>query len=402
MATLDEALSQRHRLSVWHIYHEVDEHISITPFRAPKQIQSHNTNEQGDVVTAGNSSSGNRAYDPNSYLVQCPAMPLNQTPRTLHRGGAKKSDAICIIKCGFFWRHWVIQLGDKMKNAIDYNDLAKRKRHTAPNDSTFNYGSTLERYKSRLWKAWGATGKDYNRRNDTQREAATVHAKSESIEIKDKSIDRDLEMGTMGSNNGSSILSPSEADLQKRDTQPPPCTLSRRSLAQQPTVADGTFLLKWSSPFSLSTRCYCFQYAGVLFSWEGTRDLHPDYKWNRRLMPFSHLKLIAKIPGVSTEELFIAQYSSSLGDEKYGELWVFDSALTKVLEMTGHPLKWMKRTEEGGRFSLDLRWDIRQTQLYDMVIASAMCMIIGERHKRALIWLIFWTWNMVRIVLAMF
>jgi hypothetical protein len=370
MSNLNEALSKKHRLSVWHVYHKGEEHISITPFLIPEK--EHGYSKKHDK---GNHSFVNRANGSNSYFVHRPSLLFHQTPRTLRCGDQKSGDLICIIKRGTVWRNWVIQFGDNLKNVIDPRGVVKWECRTNPNNYTRNNDQVLKGYKVRSWRIRGESGREYHRQVNVRRKAVKEEEKANRTNHKDEGKDFKGETPNM---KDSYSQPPSYTD------SPPPCE-------PRPAVADEAFRLSWTSPFSVNTRKYSFSYAGIEFFWEGTRNMHSAYKWARKLMPFNHLKLIAKIPGVAEEKIFVAQYTSSFGPRKYGELWVFDSAVSDLLERTGHPAEWAKRTEGNGVFSLDGMWDIRQTRLYSLIMATAMCMVIGERQKRLTLWLLFLT-----------
>ncbi|KAJ5421315.1 hypothetical protein N7491_009760 [Penicillium cf. griseofulvum] len=143
------------------------------------------------------------------------------------------------------------------------------------------------------------------------------------------------------------------------------------SVTPQPALAEETVCLNWSSPFSLSPRCYTFEYANIKFFWEGTRDVHSN-RWAQWFMPFCHLKLIARIPGIESEDILIGQYTASFATRKFGELWIFDSAVAKLL---GHHSPWAGQTAASER-------DVRETRLHELIMTTAICMIIGERGKR--------------------
>ncbi|KAJ5520958.1 hypothetical protein N7463_001411 [Penicillium fimorum] len=88
MSTLGEARSKRHSLSVWHVYHKGDEHISITPFLNPKKEVEFNKR------LAGNSKPRDRDNETNSYFVHHPTFLFYDAPRTLRRGN-KNGTPIC-------------------------------------------------------------------------------------------------------------------------------------------------------------------------------------------------------------------------------------------------------------------------------------------------------------------
>ncbi|KAJ5316330.1 hypothetical protein N7476_006637 [Penicillium atrosanguineum] len=190
----------------------------------------------------------------------------------------------------------------------------------------------------RSWRIWGETGKRYHRMVNAQRK--TLKEKGEEEEEK-----------------------------------------------VQPAGAEEVIRLKWSSPL-MNARRYHFLYAGITFFWEGTRDLHVNEKWSRRLMPLNHLKLIAELPG--GERLFLAQFTSDFSSKKFGKLWVIDSAVSKLLEIvdpfqgpddSGSVVGFKSQPQ-----SINLRES--RFRFNEIILATAMCMVIGEWQKRLTLWFI--------------
>ncbi|KAJ5310805.1 uncharacterized protein N7443_003266 [Penicillium atrosanguineum] len=193
-------------------------------------------------------------------------------------------------------------------------------------------------WRVRSWRIWGETGKRYHRMVNAQRK--TLKEKGEEEEEK-----------------------------------------------VQPAGAEEVIRLKWSSPL-MNARRYHFLYAGITFFWEGTRDLHVNEKWSRRLMPLNHLKLIAELPG--GERLFLAQFTSDFSSKKFGKLWVIDSAVSKLLEIvdpfqgpddSGSVVGFKSQPQ-----SINLRES--RFRFNEIILATAMCMVIGEWQKRLTLWFI--------------
>ncbi|KAF7122880.1 hypothetical protein CNMCM5793_000990 [Aspergillus hiratsukae] len=128
-------------------------------------------------------------------------------------------------------------------------------------------------------------------------------------------------------------------------------------------------MLTWSAPFSRRTREYAFSYEGVDFVWKGTRDLPEDRKRARRLMPVHHLKLVAMLPGKvahEAEEVVVAYFVCSAEEGEYGTLTTQDSKLCQVLGLA--------RTKGAS-----------PARVHDTIMATAVCMIIGEWEKRKVV-----------------
>jgi hypothetical protein len=363
MSTLTETLSQRHRLSIWHVYHKGDEHITITPFINPKKEFGLNKKSHKKLA-AEYPQIPDRNNESNSYFVHHPTLLFHNAPRTLRRGNKKTGTPVCLIKCGAYWLNWKIQFGDNLKDIIDPRGVVKWECRSNPNNTTLNDDRALKGYKVHTWRVWGESGKRYHRQVNAQRKEKKNAEGLDDYPVEMEEVTED----------GKHDLSYS----QKQDPSPPSYSASPQTVIPQPAVAEEAVRLNWSSPFSLNTRRYSFEYADIKFFWKGTRDVHPDKQWAKWLMPFSHLKLIARLPGIESEDILVGQYTPSFALLKFGELWIFDSVVAKLLgEDDSSAL-----TEKGGVGELR---DIRKTRLYELVMATAMCMIIGEAQKREIL-----------------
>lgn len=324
MSTLDEAITKRHRLSIWHVYHKGDEHISITPFINPRKELGSNK-KRHDKLAAGYPKPRDRTDESNSYFVHHPTLLFHNTPRTLRRGNKKNGTPICLIKCGAFWRNWTIQFGGNLKDVIDPRGVVKWECRSNPNNTTLNDDRALKGYKVRTWRVWGESGESYHRQVNARRKAE----KEELAEEKQKA--KALDNGPVGMENITEAGKQDSSYSQTKFPSPPSYSAVQQEAMPRPAVAEEAVRLNWSSPFSLNTRRYSFEYANIKFSWKGTRDVHPVDKLARWFMPFSHLKLIARLPGIESEETFVGKYTPSFAYRKFGELWVFDSVVSELL-----------------------------------------------------------------------
>jgi hypothetical protein len=375
MSTLNEVLSTRHRLSVYHVYHKGEEHVSITPFINCRKELGYDKKSHKDLA---------REYGPepdradsNSYFVHKPCLAFHDTPRTLRRGNSKRGTPICIMNCGAFWRNWNIQFGPDLKDIIDPRGVVKWEHRSNPNNTALNDDRALKGYKVRTWRLWGESGKMYHRQVNFQRKARSQEAlgtRKGGEDVEKGSVKRDEK--ALG-NEKFTLDEKNPEYMQAKESK----STSEDSISL-PAVAQEAVRLVWNSPISKKCRQYNFEYAGIKFTWEGTRDLHAGNKWARRLMPFNHLRLLAELPGRENEPVFIAQYTSSFACRKFGELWVFDSAVSSVLKETGNSSLWGKEQDKDEIFQLDPDNDIRETRLFDLIMATAMCMIISEWQKR--------------------
>lgn len=375
MSTLDEAISKRHRLSIWHVYHKSDEHISITPFINPRKELGSNK-KRHDKLAAGYPKSRDRTDESNSYFVHHPTLLFHTTPRTLRRGNKKDGTPICLIKCGAFWRNWTIQFGGNLKDVIDPRGVVRWECRSNPNNTTLNDDRALKGYKVRTWRVWGESGESYHRQVNARRKVE----KEEFAEGKQKA--NTMDNGPVGMENITEAGKQDSGYSQTKFPSPPSYSSVREEVILQPAVAEEVVRLNWSAPFSLNPRRYSFEYANIKFFWKGTRDVRPDEKFARWFMPFSHLKLIARRPGVESEDIFVGKYTPSFAYRKFGELWVFDSVVSKLLG-EDYSSTWTAQAA-GSEFR-----DIRQTRFYELIMATAMCMIIGESRKRMILMFLF-------------
>lgn len=223
-----------------------------------------------------------------------------------------------------------MQFVPNLPDIIDPRGVVGWEHRTRPDNSTFRDDHALKGYKVRSWRVWGETGKQYHRMINARRKNLKEEGKVEEERF-------------------------------------------------VPSSAEETIKLKWSSPLA-HTRRYHFQYAGVTFFWEGTRDLHVNEKWSKRLMPLHHLKLIGELPG--KERLFLAQFTSDFSSKKFGKLWIFDSAVSRLLRLVALSRKTDDFEFEFNIMSQSQSTEVRETRLYELVMATAMCMVIGEWQKR--------------------
>jgi hypothetical protein len=105
-------------------------------------------------------------------------------------------------------------------------------------------------------------------------------------------------------------------------------------------------------------------------------------------MPFNHLKLVAKLPGQDEDVMFIGQYTSSFGSKKFGQLRLLDSVISSLLDKSENGSLRMRQVTPGGNRRYDPELDIRETRLYEMIMGTAICMVIGEWEKRMVVFCI--------------
>ncbi|KAJ5222938.1 uncharacterized protein N7469_009178 [Penicillium citrinum] len=336
MSTLEEALSMRNCLSEYHVYHGSGQNVSITPFINKKmefgynkRRQSHR--EEAEVYEA----SQRQANEANSYFLHQPKHLFSNPPRLLRRGSDKDGEPICLIYSAPFWDHWNVQFKDNLNEIVDPRGMIPFENRSRRDNSIKGDGCAWKGYKVRSWRVWGESGKAYHQRINARRK--------------------------MREEEGHKVIP-----------------------AFEPLSADEAIKLSWSFPF-VRPRRYEFQYAGINFIWKGTRDLPVDEKFAKVLLPLNHLKLIATDP--KGNRYFIAFYSSAFNPEKYGRLWVFDNMISNLLEQSGGSQMndYLQNAEEGSASRQES--DIRRTRIYELVMATSMCMVLGEWEKRATLYL---------------
>lgn len=335
MSTLEEVLATRHSLSEYHVYHEPEYNVHITPFLDKTKEFGYDSSRQNDSEEAGDHEYFHRRSDEsNSYFLHQPKLLFRNPPRVLRRGSRRDGHPICLIYSEPFWSHWNVQFQENLPDILDPRGMVPFENRSRLDNTTKGDYCALTGYKVRTWRVWGESGKAYHDRVNARRKMK-----------REEGLD--------------------EVPI------------------HEPKFADEAMQLKWSSPF-LNPRRYEFEYAGIRFSWEGTRDLPVENKLARLLLPLSHLKLVAHLPG--SKSYIIGLFSSAINRDKYGRLWIFDNMISKVLEESGiSSFRDRDQIEEGAVSRSEL--DIRTTRVYELIMATSMCMIMGEWEKRMSVYL---------------
>ncbi|KAJ5999847.1 hypothetical protein N7481_000256 [Penicillium waksmanii] len=335
MSTLEEVLATRHSLSEYHVYHESEYNVHITPFLDKTKEFGHDSNRQSDSEEAGDHEDSHRRSDEsNSYFLHQPKLLFHNPPRVLRRGSHRDGEPICLLYSAPFWSHWNVQFQDNLPDILDPRGMVPFENRSSLDNTTKGDDCALTGYKVRTWRVWGESGKAYHNRVNARRKMK-----------RDEGLDE--------------------------------------VAIHEPKFADEAMQLKLSSPF-LKPRRYEFQYAGIHFSWEGTRDLPVEDKLAKLLLPLSHLKLVAQVPG--RKSYIICLFSSTINRDKYGRLWIFDNMISKVLEESGSS-SFRDRNQISEEAASQSEPDIRRTRLYELVMATSMCMIMGEWEKRMTVYL---------------
>jgi hypothetical protein len=319
-------------VSTYYVYHEGEEHFLLSPVtKPPKEKKKKNKANQDD--NAGPEKGTAEAEckevvaDEDCYFVHQPYVSFHSPPRTLRRGNSKHGTPICLIQNSWCWKRWKLQFGERLADVIDARGVVSWEYNA--NDTEED--KALKGYKVRSWRLWGESGKEYHREVNEKR-------KREAL--------------------GKESLPPS---------------LSDASIPTHPVVEEVHYL-DWLSPMSKDVRCYRFQYAGLDFYWKGTH-LESDGAYKSVFLRQNHLKLVVRLPNQplvqqetnseESSELCLAKFTSSIDPDMAGTLELFESVITGRLQ---HHILSVGHTSP--------------TDIHDVLIATAMCMIIGEWQKR--------------------
>lgn len=331
--------------------------------------------------------------------MHTPYVSFRNPPRTLRRGSSKDGPVVCLIHNSLWWKEWVVQVGGALEEdgVVDPRGVVGE-RFVRAHDKTDE--KSLRGYPVRSWRLWGETGKAFHRETNLLRKkskAGTVATTSEldvdgntSVAARDRSPPTEDEPAD---------ISPVEETKYIATTA-----------TEKPPLADQVLRLIWISPFSKATRRYHFHYAGIDFYWKGTSTLRQSGFWGSWLH-FNHLKLMAQLPIDPTavldkgdskmcgkREVMLARYTSNICEKKAGMLEVFDSAVLRLLRehmpsiqlgsetvLAEHDAEVAAPLLQEGHDAEDDVAAVRRTRLYDLIISTTMCMIIGEAQKRAMV-----------------
>ncbi|EHL01010.1 hypothetical protein M7I_3037 [Glarea lozoyensis 74030] len=293
--------------------------------------------------------------DCESYFVHLPTLWGHCPPYTLRNRGHKRAPVVCLFDPRLFWRQWKLEFGDVLtqEGVIDGRGLVNWRHGTKKGEN-----GTLKGYKDRKRRWWLESGKKY--------------------------FYEQLEHGHM---------------------------IPEAAVKAKP---EEVVNVKWTAPF-VRAREYNFVWRGFQFAWKGTTvvDVQPKkFGWFRETMTrWNHLKLIVTVLDQGEHlqngpsEIVLARYTSVLSARKAGRLEIFHDMLDLFLRENLTAL-----TSTGGNIVLEKqdpatvdpfqdlgsptepRSEEEKTaqRLKDVVVASAMCMIMGEFQKREWVWALFW------------
>jgi hypothetical protein len=342
-----------------------------TPDPAPSDLDSkddsHKPAEQEEVADATAEL---------AFFLYTPYLSFAYPPRVLRLGTPAHSVPLALIHNSPFWRVWEIQLGDQIAapGVLDPRGVVSWAHNGGDKRVLREDDKSLQGYKVRNWRLWGETGKNYVHSVAAARKAAAKGQGEEGW------VDPDIGVGI---GDGTVTV---------------------------PARADEVVYMHWASPFSRDVRRYTFTYAGIAFEWKGTGTVKETRRCGMWLK-YNHLKLVARIPikgdgepmkrGTKTKdeegakrEVCLGKYQCSIATRKSGHLELFDAAIWRFvvehfpasLEKVGLSDKIGGKVAGGveiGEGELAERVGaLKRTRLYAVIVATAMCMIIGDKQKR--------------------
>jgi len=344
--------------STYNIYHRKDEkeHFIITPVTSKYREYSNPRKALKNQDIFRHPDKLPKAAAQNTYYIRRPYVSFHHAPRTLRKGSTKDAPTVCLIHNSSFWRKWKIQFGADLHHVVDPRGVVP-KEYEYPAQPAQKI-SRVKGYKVRSWRLWGETGKAYHRRVNDERKS------------------------------GQGAQHPVEKPI------------------RQPVI-DEEVHFSWHSPFSHKTRLYRFEHAGLDFYWKGTGTVK-ETKTCGWFMRFHHLKLCVRVPIVATSddsgpvkravsrgsilspfrgksagfrEVCLAKYTSSICAKKAGVLEIYDDVIHRLSldGVIGMDSEKRRELETAGIIG------VKNLRLYDIIVASAMCMMIGEWQKRMVI-----------------
>ncbi|KAL1801429.1 hypothetical protein ACET3X_001771 [Alternaria dauci] len=281
--------------------------------------------------------------DENAFFLHRPYLAFHVPPRVLYTGNSKYTARPAIlIHEGSWWKEYKLQLLPSTPDVIDPRGVVGWRHNGGDKKALKLDHHKLKGYKARTWRLWGETGKNY------------VHSV--------------------------------KATRQTGDGFDPDAAQESKDKSEEPAMASEVVYLRWTKPLSRHTRCYHFQYAGIDFSWKGTSSVQESRACGLMLR-FNHLKLVAKLPVKEKEEgqveTCLGTYTSSVAARKNGTLELFDSVILRLIDehapsLLARPGDENEEEEEDAARVLR----VKRSTLYQVFVATAMCMIKSEKEKR--------------------
>ncbi|PVH69167.1 hypothetical protein DL98DRAFT_179669 [Cadophora sp. DSE1049] len=275
------------------------------------------------------------------YFLHLPTIYGKNPPYTLRHGGTKSAPTACLLHCSAAWGTWRLEFGDVLAQpeVVDGRGVVNIRHGTKKGED-----GTFKGYDVRSKRYTGESGKAWHKLRGTVEEKST--------EPMDK--------------------------------------------AKPEEVVN----LKWTAPLSFRTREYRFTWRNFDFIWKGTSTVHSK-KLFHPFLRYNHLKLVVLIPGKNLdgqqqqEELILARYTSVVAKRKSGRLELCQQAidsfmneniqsLCESVQVAILPLSAGYEKEKlSSAQEIDPKSAAKTTQRFrDVVVGTALCMIIGEFTKR--------------------
>lgn len=309
--------------------------------------------------------------DDGSFFLHTPYLAFHDPPRVLYAGGTKHAIPVVLIHNSALWRTWKLQLGPSITKpgVLDPRGVVCWRHNGGDDKALAADAHLLKGYKVRTWRLWGETGKSYVHRVKANRDAGIGP---------DPDVIGDADPTKDGRSEKESAVS--VADQQ-----------------EVPARAEEVVYLKWTSPLSHNTRRYHFRFEGIDFYWKGTGTVK-ETRTCGFFCHFNHLKLVARLPSLAEtqegasavqSEVCLGKYTSSIATKKSGKLDIFDGAVWRLIsehmptsldEASSVRSPFDARTEAAREVAKV--YGVKRTLLYQVIVATAMCMIIGEKQKR--------------------
>ncbi|KAF2020659.1 hypothetical protein BU24DRAFT_5671 [Aaosphaeria arxii CBS 175.79] len=357
--SFDPLLTSNELRSTYHVYHKRERHAVLTTavdstrerWSGPnvKELKAERIQRKlsrtRTIPCPGNQSTELDAVDNDaSFLLYTPYLSFHDPPRVLYTQTSNVGVPLMLIHTKSFWRSYKLQFGPSIAKpgVIDPRGVVSWKNNGGDKKILKSDDQRLKGYKVKTWRLWGEGGKEYVHNLRAKRKA-NVGPDPDVLEDETEAID------------------------------------------QAAVRAEYVVYLKWTSPFSRDTRRYHFHFEGIDFYWKGTgtvKETRTCGIWCH----FSHLKLVAKLPATEDGqqlEVCLGKYTSSIASKKHGTLDLFDGAIWHLM-VDYMPSALPRVSREGLADSTQEQLSaVKKTWLYNVIVATSMCMILGEKHKRA-------------------
>jgi hypothetical protein len=348
--------------SAYHIYHKQDLHRTISPVIDPakerfwgptmRQLKEDRAKRKIEKTMPA------AKVDNEAFFLNKPYLAFHMPPTVLYSGTNRyNGKPLVLIHASAFWRKWKLQLGPSLSTpgVIDPRGVVCWK-HSADAATLKVDDHALKGYKVRTWRLWAEHGKEY---------VKSVKA------------------------------------MRKAGSGPDPDVVHEKGNQAR---AEEVVYLTWTNPLSRHTRRHHFRYADIDFYWKGTGSVKDTRScgWGVR---YNHLKLVAMVPatlktddenGDGLTEICLAKYTSSVAAKKSGTLELFDAPIWRLI--SEHVPSLMAQVDfeiadgEGEVDELGFEEHVRRriaamkkTYLYQIIVATGMCMIQGEKEKREVV-----------------